>query len=147
VRTSVYLFLFSFASVAHAQDLKRGSELIFEYPAERAVSGGSVRSYLYPANQPQMLTALAAARHLSLYPALSFAVAVEAETTIDGTSYRLFFPRVPQREAPYVFAVAPATSPMDRIYFEIPRERCIEFASLFRDILNQPLFSTLQSDP
>jgi hypothetical protein len=84
-----------------------------------------------------MLAVLATASRLSLYPALSFSVAVEGETTIDGVSYRLFFPRVPPREAPYVFAAAPATSPAQRIYFDIPRERYTEFASLFRHALNE----------
>ncbi len=137
MKISVFLFLFFAASVAHAQNFKRGSEFTFEYPAVRTVSGGCTRSYSYPARQPQMIAVLAEATRMSLYPALSFAVAVEAETSIDGISYRLLFPRIPQREAPYVFAVTSTTSPANRVYFEIPRERYAEFSRLFAHVLNE----------
>jgi hypothetical protein len=138
MRTSVLILLFAVGSGANAQDFKRGSDLSFEYPPTPTptISGGRVRGYAYPAHPSPMLAVLATASRLSFYPTLSFNVAVEAETSIDGVPYRLFFPRIPPREAPYVFAVARSPSRTDRAYFEIPREGYTEFARLFLSFLN-----------
>jgi len=144
VRTHALLLLLGLLGpAAFAQDFTRAAGLRFEDPAARTRSGRGW-SYSIPAYPAPMLAVLATATHLRQYPPLAFAVAMEGQTRIRGVTYRLFFPRVPPRQAPYVFAVARADLPADRTYFEIPRERYPEFARLYLDFLNELAFDFRQ---
>lgn len=91
-----------------------------------------------------MLAVLATTNRLDLYQPVAFAVSAEGAVTIDGISYRLLFPRVPPREAPYVFAATPYDSVGEPAYFEISRGHYSAFSRLFARIINDHPFDLLQ---